>query len=803
MLMFQDLRFGARMLARMPGFTVVAVLTLALGVGANVAIFSVLDAVLLRPLPYGEAERLVFVWEHNLPRNRPTNVVSPANFLDWQDRARSFDAMCLLAPTSRTLLEADQPEHVEGFAVSPNFFEMLGVLPALGRTFRPDDAREGADEVLVISYGLWQRRFGGEPAIVGRSVRIGEAAGSATVIGVLPRNFQSLRDEEFWRPYIVTPAARTRVGRSALVVSRLAPDASLDEARAEMSGIAKALEREHSPFNAGWTVNVVRLREQLVGDTRPMLLMLFGAVALVLLIASANVGGLLVGRTIVRQRELSVRLALGATRSRIVRQCLTESLLLTTVGALVGLGAAWWALDLILAFWPDQAPGLDRVAIDGRVLAFAVGVSAVTAVGFGLGPALMSASAERWLSLGRADARRTDAPGAARLRSVLVVGQVALSMTLLIAAGLMIQSVRHLGRVDPGFEASGVLTARIDLPSARYPEGYQQVAFFEALVERVRRLPSVTGAGVVSFLPFTGLATATSFTIVGAAPLPAGQNPVADIRMIDLHYFETMRIPLLEGRGFTEHDSADSPLAIVINRTMARQFWPVGEALGRRVRVNWSEGGEAEVIGVVGDVQHVGLDAAIRPMVYYSQRQEPFDLMTLTARTSGDPAALAGAIRGVARELDPSIAVQSVRPLDAIVRQSIASRRFTMVLLTAFSSLALVLTGVGLYGVLSSLVSQRLREIGVRVALGASRADILRLVAGRALLLGLAGVALGAGGALLVTRFMASLLFGVAATDPVTFFTLPFFLVAVAALAAWVPARRATTVDPAVVLKWE
>ena len=801
--MLQDLRYALRALTKSPGFTAVAILTLTLGIGANTAIFTVVNSLLLTPLPYRQPERLAILWESQSAHPRGTNVVSPANYLDWKDRATTFSDLAALTWSNLTFT-GELPELVQGRAVTPNFFELLGVAPERGRVFTADEARPGGPRVILLSDGLWRRRFGGDPAIVGRAVPI--AGGSATVLAVMPPTLRPMPwgDEEYWEPFRLSAGDRVRGGRYAMVVGRLRAGATYDRAHAELSGIAHALEQEYPGFNTGWTVNLVSLTDQVVGSARTTLLVLTGAVALVLLIACANVANLLLGRAVGRQREIAVRTALGASRWRVARQVLVESVLLSLAGGVAGALLAVWGVGLLVAARPSDVPRLAEVGVDARVLAATIAVSLLVGLACGLPSALGDATRTVASVLRSASIRATAARATLRFRGGLVVGQVSLALVLLAGAGLLVRSLQKLESVDPGFDPAHLLTVSLDLPAGTYSDPARQAGFYSQLLERVRGLPGVDAAGAVNLLPLTGQNSATGFSIVGRpAPAP-GQGPVADIRVADLDYFHAMRIPLRRGRTPTEADRPGSPPVIVVNETLARLIWPGEDPIGQRVKVNWIESSpEAAVIGVVGDVHGAGLDGDIRPTIYYPQAQRPSGSMWLVIRHAGEPATLTTAVRAAVREIDRNLPVPTGLTMYARLVRSMSDRRYPMLLLSLFAALAVLLSAVGLYGVLAYAVSQRTAEIGIRMALGAQVRDVVRLVVTQGLRVVALGVAIGLGGAVATTRVLRSLLYGVAATDPPTLLAVALGLLGVAALAAYLPVRRATKVDPMMALRYE
>jgi putative ABC transport system permease protein len=801
--LLSDLKYAFRSLRRSPGFVLAAVVTLALGIGANTAIFSVVNAVLLRPLPYHDPNGLVMVWESNERSHHDHNVVNPANYLDWKDRARSFSELASFS-WSQLVFTGDAPENVQGRAVTPNFFEVIGIAPMLGRVFTAQEALPGGPPVIVISEGLWRRRFGGEKAIVGQQVPV--AGGTATVIGVMPTALRPMPwgNEEYWEPFRLDPTDRSRNGRYAMVIGRLKPGVTVAQAHAEMKTIAEGLQREYPDFDTGWSANVVTLSDQVVGASRSALLMLLGAVSLVLLIACANVGNLMLGRATVRSREVAIRTALGAPRWRIARQWLLESVIVAAVGGAVGVVLATWGVELLVRLGPHDIPRLGEIGLDTRVLATTAVVSFVVGVLFGLPTAL--GSGDETLAGGlHGGSNRTTADGrAARFRAGLVVAQVSLAVVLLVGAGLLLRSIARLAAIDPGFDPTNLLTVTVDLPSATYPDGVRQSAFFDQLLERVRGLPGVKAASAVSYVPLIPQGAATSFTVVGRPEPAAGQAPVADIRIIEPGYFETMRIPLLRGRALNSADGAAAPPVVMINQTMARQLWPGENPIGQRVKISWwNPEAQPEIVGVVGDVHVATLDGDFKPMIYYPATQSPSGGMTVVIRHSGAVAPVAGQVRAAVRELDPNLPVTELGTMYAKLTQSMSDRRYPMFLLLIFAGLAVALASVGIYGVLSYGVSQRTREIGVRMALGARSEEVLRLVISGGLRLTLIGVVLGAAIAAFAVRTLDKLLYGVPATDPVTFGAVALLLTAVALLACYLPARRAARVDPMVALRAE
>jgi putative ABC transport system permease protein len=805
---FQDLRYALRMVRKTPAFTAVVVLTLALGIGANTAIFSVVDTVLLRPLPYKESDRLVVVWEK--PPKGTRNSVSAANFLDWRDQNKVFEQLVAVGVGNFNLSGRDQPEQISGMRVSAGFFEMLAVQPALGRSFVPEDDRPGAQRVVVLSHALWERRFGADRKLIGEALTMdGE---KHVVIGVMPAEFRFVTSPEMWTPLALDPAKAARDFHYLIPVARLKAGVSLEQARAQMEGIARNIERAYPKSNQGWSVTIEPMQEALVAPIRQGVLVLFAAVGFVLLIGCVNVANLLLAKGAARQREIAVRASLGAGRGRLIRQLLTESVVLAVIGGGLGLLLTIWLLRLLSAVLPFFAlMATAPLSVDVRVLLFALALSLATGLLFGLVPAYRASKPDLHETLKEAGRSSTGGSGSHRLRGALVVAEVGLSLVLLISAGLMMRSLISLQQVKPGFRPENVLTMRLILPQSRYPTGERVRMFYRQMLEKVEALPGVRAAGLSGSLPLQGWSFGMPFEIEGHPPMVPAERPAAHFQMVSHGYFRTLGISLLKGREFSERDSETSPRVALVNETFVRRFLPKEEALGKRVRVETLISGQQqlgppvawEIVGVIRDVKVSTLRSDGEPEIYVPCMQSTWPGCVLSVRTATEPMSMAQAVRAAVQSVDKDQPVTAVRTMEQIVSESVSGPRIRAYLIGAFAGIALVLAGMGIYGVISYAVAQRTHELGIRMALGARRGDLLRMVVGQGMLLTLIGLAIGLAGAFALTRLLSGLLFGVTATDPATFAGVSAVLAAVALAACYIPARRAARVDPMVALRYE
>jgi putative ABC transport system permease protein len=805
--LWQDLRFGARMLLKQPGFTLIAVLTLMLGVGANTAIFSVVYHVVLKPLPFDEPERLVWVWGEQAARKQAPHT--PADFLDYQRRNQSFAQMAAFRNMSFALGSAGQPERVDGRIVSANYFALLGVAPRLGRSFAPEDGQAGAARLVLLSHSYWQQRFGGKANVVGQSLTL--SGEPATIVGVMPPDFREPGVNLWTNPRQIVPdfvtSSRedmTSVRRNPYlsVMARLKPGVTLPQAQADMDAISAGLRQEYPDLYGGKGVRLVALHEFVVGNTKLTLLLLFGAVGLVLLIVCANVANLTMARAATRTKEFALRASLGAGRGRLIRQLLTESVLLAVAGGICGLGLATWGLNLLVALSPKAVPRLAEIRLDWRVLMFALGASLLTGIVFGVLPALTSARVNLNETL-KEGARDAGAGAGQRTRGALVAAEVALALVVLVSAGLLVKSFWRLRQVNPGFDATRLTTMLVWPTEAKYVDVAASRAFIRELNARLEKLPGTEGVAISNDLPIRGSDASATPLAEGRPLFKPGEGIQVGRHTVNAAYFQAWKIPLLRGRAFTERDDENAPLVVVINESAAKALWPGEDALGKRMKLGRLGAAWAEVVGIVGDVKHDGLQFDSQPHLYTSNLQVPWATLRITVRSSLDTAAVAAAVRGVVQSLDPLQPVSDVKTMETVMAEANAGRQLSLVLFALFAFIALLLACIGIYGVTAYSVSRRTRELGIRMALGAQRRDVSGLVIRQGMRPVLIGIVIGLSSAFFLTRLMSSLLFRVSATDPLTFAGIALLLVAIALLACYAPARRATKVDPMIALRSE
>jgi predicted permease len=800
----RDLRYAGRTLRRRPMFAIATVLTLALGIGATTALWSVLDPVLLRPLPYSDSDRLVALLEVHRDRPEGQTIVSPANALNWRERTRALQDAGLYTWTNLTLVD-DPPEELDGLAVTTNLFGLLGAVPFLGRGFSAEDTLPDAPRAVLISHALWQRRFGGDPAVVGRPLRV--RGRPAIVIGVMPADFRALEGEAYWVPLPIRAEHRVPRGRYVMAIGRLAAGQTAATVTGELEAVARGLKEEYPAFNAAWTARAVPLAAQITGKARPVLWLLAAAIGFVLLVACANVANLHLGQAIARRGELALRAALGASRPQVMRQWLVEGLLLAGLGGLLGVGLAAAGIRALVNAQVAQIPRLEAVGLDLRVLGFAALVTILAGLICGLAPALVVRETRLRGMIGTQsgpDAQR----GTGRLRTALVVAQVTLCFALLTGAGLAIRSLRQVLDQETGFDPARLLTFRVTLSGPEYTALERRTAFFADLEERIRALPGVQAVGASSVLPLAGIQPATSYRIVGEPEPEPGQGLSAQVTDVSPGYLPAVGIPVLQGRGFDPGDRAGAARVVLVSRSLAEEVAAkqgAGTALlGRQVKVSWREPDSAfTIVGVVGDVRTSGLDVATRPLIYFVTAQSVSGSQMLSVRATGDPLALVPALRAQVAALDAGLPITDLSTMSDRVGDSVAARRYPMLLLLLLGGLALVLGAIGLYGVLAYAVSQRQRELGIRRALGANQGDVVRLVLGSGLRMVALGLGIGLITALATTRFMQALLFEVSPRDPVTFGVAGLLVTAVTFLACWIPARRATRADPVAVFRGE
>jgi putative ABC transport system permease protein len=805
--LLQDLRYALRLLAKSPGFTLIAILTLALGIGANTAIFSVVNGVLLRPLGFRDPSRLVIVAEKS---PFPTITTSYQNFVDWRDQSRTFESLEAARGTLITLTGKGEAERLTARMVTAGLFPLLGVDAAAGRTFLAEEDKAGGASVVLISYGLWQGHFGGAADILGKPINLNSRP--YTVVGVLPSGFQILQPAEIYFPFY--PWAATLPDDrnwhpGIIAIGRMKPGVSRDQSRAEMVGITKRLEEQYPDYNTGTSADVIGLQEQMVQNVRPALLLLLGAVSLVLLIACVNVANLLLARAAARGKEVAIRTAMGAGRARVIRQLLTESVLLSLGGGVLGILLAWASLGPLLKISAGSVPQVLPIELNRWVLVFTFVVSLVTGLVFGLVPALRTAKLDLRETLNEGSRGSTTGPGHHRLRGILVASEIALAALLLVGSGLLLRSFSRLQDVPPGFQADHLLVADIPVTQAAYPQPEQRFQFFDRLVERAKTLPGVRSAGAASFLPVSGGGSIIHFNITGRPPKGPHDYVAAGYRTMTPNYLETLGVPLLRGRLISPADTERSPAVAVINVSMANKYFPNENPLGKRIQLGATPDNTVptmEIVGVVGDVRP-GLGDEPQTEMYLPYRQADLVLpvlqLSLVLRTTGDPQLQTSALRSALSEIDPNEPLVNGRTMEDNMAATVAQPRFRTWLIGIFAAVALVLAGVGVYGVMSYTVTQRTSEIGIRVTLGAQPGDVFKIVVGEGLRLALVGVGAGVVAALALTRVMQSFLFGISAYDPITFFGVAVLLTLVAVAASFFPARRATQVDPMIALRYE
>jgi putative ABC transport system permease protein len=806
--LLRDVRYALRVLGKQPGFTAAAVLAVALGVGANTTMFSTVDALLLRPFSFTHPERVFLVWEQNPQTGMERGSVAPANFYDLRDRARSLENLSAYYDKPFNLSEGDKPERIEGTVVSSSLFAAVDARAALGRTLTRGDEEWGRDKVVVLSHGLWRRRFGSDEQIVGRELKLN--GDSYTVVGVMPEKFSfPPNGGELWKPLSFDAEdSHDRGNHFMRVLGRLKDGATPDEARAELAGLARQIEQQYPDTNTGRTFGVQSLNAYYTRGARPFLLVLLGAVGFVLLLACANVANLLLVRGAARSKEIAIRMAMGASRARLVRQLLTESVVLALAGGALGVLLAAWGVALTAGSLPQSLaryiPGWENVAVDSRALLFTLGVSVLTGVVFGVAPALQATRTNFNDSL--KDGGRTSAAHArSRLRNLLVVAEVTLSLVLLVGAGLMIKSFVGLTRVEPGFNPSNVVVLDLTLAGEKYEKAQPRVDFYQQLLRKIESLPGVERVGAVNLLPLSRSNTSANFTVGGRTPPPKGQETQAGWRPSSPGYLAAMNVPLRRGRYLTERDDrADAPRAVLVNEAFAARFFAGEEPLGRRLDFgDAAKEGYWEIVGVVGDVRHEGLEEEINPEAYVAHAKSPWRSMTVVVRTAGEPTQIVAAVQNELRSLDRDQPIFNVRTLDRVVHESLAGPRVAAAMMGVFALIALLLATIGIYAVMSYTVTQRTHEIGVRLALGAQPASILRMIVGQGMVLTLIGLVVGLGAAFLMSRAMTKVLYNVTATDPATFASISIFLTLVALAANYFPARRATKIDPMVALRCE
>ncbi len=802
---WQDLRYGVRTLLKNPGFCAVAVLALALGIGPNTAIFTMVNAVLLKPLPVPEPNRVVMIWGTLLKSGFDQMPVSAADYLDWKQQSRSFDYMSAafaIPEYGLNISGVGDPERAPAALASKEFLPALGIKPIVGRNFLPEEDRPGGPPAVMIGNALWQRRFHSDPAAVGRTLTVDSIP--RTVVGVVPHELGEMVHADLWLPTAINPNNPERQNHNYGIVARLKPGVTVEQARAEMTVIAGRLERAYPATNTGWGITLFPMAEMFTGRIRQVLLILLGAVGLLLLIACANLANLLLARAATREKEVAIRGALGAGRGRIVRQLATESLVLALAGGALGLLLATYGVRLMRSVVPDMFPMLQHMSVDLPVLAFTLGISIATGLLFGLVPAWRSSHTDLNTTLKEAAGRSESAGGSHRIRGFLLASEVALAVLLSVSAGLLLRSFARVMEVDPGVRTADVLTMNLSLPMAKYDTPLKRATFYKDLMERLETLPGVRSTGAVMFLPLRVSILSfrigvNGFTIQGRPPVPADQRPLADYRLATPGYFNTMGIALRQGRLFDQHDDLAARRVALVNEAMVRKHFAHENPLGQHIVM----GTPAEIVGVVADAKLYGLDAPVEPAIYVPHMQHPGESMGVAVRTAVDPATMASAVRREILKLDSEQPISDVRTMEKVLSDSLMLRRASMLMLSVFALLALTLATVGIYGLTAYSVSRRTHEIGLRAALGASQLQILRLVVGRGLVTSVIGAAIGVAAAFMLTRGLSGMLYGVTATDPLVFAGVPLLLIAVSVVASYVPARKATKIDPLVALRYE